>query len=180
MLSAPVLVLNQSYEPLNVCGVRRAIVLLHRERAQTLEVGDGELHAATEAFDVPSVIRLLHMVKRPVFRRRLSRREVFYRDRFMCQYCGRETRELTLDHVVPRVHGGIHAWDNVVAACVPCNHRKAGRTPGEARMRLRSKPRRPRATLYAIFWRHLESNPAWRMFFPGANKGETSGVAAGS
>ena len=165
VLNDPVLVLNQSYEPLNVCGVRRALVLLCRERAQTLETGEGELHAATAVFDVPSVIRLLHMVKRPVLTRRLSRREVFYRDRFTCQYCGRQTRDLTLDHVVPRVHGGVHSWDNVVAACVPCNHRKAGRTPRQAGMRLKREPAPPRLNPFAHLM-HRQLPDQWSVYLP--------------
>ena len=164
-LSDPVLVLNQNYEPLNVCGVRRALVLVIREKAQTLEVGDGAIRAATMAFHVPSVIRLLYMVRRPLFTRRLSRREVFWRDQFTCQYCGRQTRGMTLDHVVPRVRGGPHAWDNVVAACVPCNHRKAGRTPTEAGMRLLRAPAAPRANpFYHLMHRHLPDG--WNIYLP--------------
>ena len=165
MLSDPVLVLNRNYEPLNVCGIRRALVLVYRERAQALETGDGEVHAASEAFAIPSVIRLVNMVKRPVFTRRLSRREVFYRDRFTCQYCGRETRELTLDHVVPRVGGGVHAWDNVVAACVPCNHRKAGRTPRQAGMRLMKEPAPPRLNPFSHLM-HRRLPDEWSIYLP--------------
>ena len=95
--SGAVLILNQNYEPLNVCGVRRALVLVLGRKAQPLELGEGEYHSISETFAIPSVIRLLYLVKRPLFTRRLSRREVFWRDRFTCQYCGKQTKELTLD-----------------------------------------------------------------------------------
>lgn len=164
-MKAPVLVLNQNYEPLNVCGVRRAFVLLFREKAQVIEEGDGEWRASTESFRVPGVIRLLYMVKRPVFTRRLSRREVFWRDRFTCQYCGKQVRDLTLDHVRPRVHAGPHTWENVVAACVPCNHRKAGRTPAEAGMKLLREPVAPRANpYYHLMHRQLPNE--WSIYLP--------------
>jgi 5-methylcytosine-specific restriction endonuclease McrA len=164
-LSESVLVLNQNYEPLNVCGARRAVVLLLRNKAQSLETSEQVLHAAVEEFPVPSVIRLLHMVKRPVFSRRLSRREVFWRDGFTCQYCGKEMRDLTLDHVKPRVHKGPHTWENVVAACVPCNHKKAGRSPSEAGMRLLKEPTAPKANPYYHLM-HRELPDAWNIYLP--------------
>lgn len=164
-LSAGVLILNQNYEPLNVCGVRRALLLVLGQKAQALELGEGECRSVSETFAIPSVIRLLYMVKRPLFTRRLSRREVFWRDQFTCQYCGKQTRELTLDHVVPRVLNGPHTWENVVAACVPCNHRKAGRTPAQARMRLQRDPLPPKANPYY----HLMHRPLpdeWSVYLP--------------
>lgn len=164
-LSAGVLILNQNYEPLNVCGVRRALLLVLGRKAQALELGAGEYRSVSETFAIPSVIRLLYMVKRPLFTRRLSRREVFWRDQFTCQYCGKQTRELTLDHVVPRVLNGPHTWENVVAACVPCNHRKAGRTPTQARMRLQRDPLPPKANPYY----HLMHRPLpdeWSVYLP--------------
>ena len=145
MINFPVLVLNQSYEPLNICRVRRAVVLLYQSKAEMLENGSGFIHSVDCEFPVPSVIRLASMVKRrPWFGRKLTRLEVFKRDRYTCQYCGKETRQLTLDHVVPRYRGGEHTWENVVSACVSCNRRKAGRTPQEAGMRLLHQPSRPR------------------------------------
>jgi 5-methylcytosine-specific restriction endonuclease McrA len=164
-LNATVLVLNQNYEPLNVCGVRRAFLLLLRDKAQVLEIGEGELRGASAVYEIPGVIRLLYMVKRPVFTRRLSRREVFWRDRFTCQYCGQQSRELTLDHVRPRVHQGPHTWENVVAACVRCNHRKAGRTPTEAGMQLLREPAAPRANPYYHLM-HRQLPDEWSLYLP--------------
>lgn len=167
MINSPVLVLNQNYEPLNICNVRRAVVLLGGGKAELLENGRGELHSTYMTVQIPSVIRLYYMVKRPLMQRRLSRREVFYRDRFICQYCGRETKDLTLDHIVPRYRGGAHTWDNVVSACIPCNHRKAGRTPAEANMKLLREPRALGAHPYYFF--HFRSIlDEWRKFIPWA------------
>lgn len=167
MLSSLVLVLNQNYEPLNVCSVRRAFVLVDRGKAEVLEQGDGWLRSTTQMFAFPSVIRLIHHIRRPRPTVRLSRREVFQRDRFTCQYCGQRSRDLTLDHVLPRHRGGAHSWDNVVAACKRCNHRKAGRTPSEARMGLLKEPAPPRFGLYYSFWPYLERQVEWRKFIPG-------------
>jgi 5-methylcytosine-specific restriction endonuclease McrA len=160
--------LNQNYEPLNICGVRRAVVLLLHQKAQMLENGRGELHSVSSTFPNPTVIRLFHMVKRPLFTSRLSRREVFWRDNLTCQYCGKAMRSLTLDHVVPRVRGGTHTWENVVTACVPCNHRKAGRTPSEAGMKLLRNPLPPRVNPYHQFM-HREVPEEWQPFLPWAS-----------
>jgi 5-methylcytosine-specific restriction endonuclease McrA len=168
--TAPVLVLNQNYEPLNVCNARRAFALLDRGKAEVVEGSERLLRSVAQTFPIPSVIRMVYYIKRPRPTTRLSRREVFARDGFTCQYCGRRTHDLTLDHVLPRHRNGPHTWENLVSACKACNHRKAGRTPSEARMQLSHSPSRPRATLAAIFWRHLEAQPRWRAFFPGADR----------
>jgi 5-methylcytosine-specific restriction endonuclease McrA len=167
MISSAVLVLNQNYEPLNVCNARRAFVLVDRGKAEVLEHNDGFLRTPTVAYRLPSVIRLVYMIKRPRPQMRLSRREVFSRDRYTCQYCGRRTRDLTLDHVIPRHKGGRHVWENVVSACKVCNHRKAGRTPKEARMRLLREPFRPYVSSYFIVYPYLDSQTEWRKFIPG-------------
>ena len=167
-LNSPVLVLNQNYQPLNVCNARRAIVLLDRGKAELMENGRGEIRSITQTFIIPSVIRLQHQVKRPLMHRRLSRRSVFYRDKFICQYCGKETRSLTLDHIIPRSRGGPHVWQNVVSACIPCNHRKAGATPTEANMRLLREPSVPRPDPYYMF-HHRTIFDEWRPFIPWVN-----------
>ncbi|MBI2935838.1 MAG: HNH endonuclease [Chloroflexi bacterium] len=161
----PVLLVNQNYEPLNICDVRRAVVLLTRGKAELLENGQGEIHTSTRAIPFPSVIRLAYMVRRPFMKRHLARREVFLRDNFTCQYCGKQTRELTLDHVMPRHRGGAHQWENVVSACIPCNHRKAGHTPAEAGLKLRQEPRAPKPHPYSLF-HHRTLRQEWRKFVP--------------
>ena len=168
MINLPVLVLNQSYEPLNICRVRRAIVLIYQNKAEMLENGSGFIHSVNGEFPVPSVIRLAVMIRRrPRLERKLTRLEVFKRDRHTCQYCGRESRQLTLDHVVPRYRGGQHTWENVVSACVPCNRRKAGKTPKEAGMKLICQPSRPRVTtLFYIPTYYPHSRSEWQKYFP--------------
>jgi len=166
-MDSAVLVLNQNYEPLNVCNVRRAFVLLDRGKAEVLENGRGYLRSPSFVFIIPSVIRLIYVIRRPRPQGRLSRRDVFLRDRHTCQYCGRRTRDLTLDHVIPRKRGGPHDWTNVVAACKTCNHRKAGRTPEEAHMRLVGVPRRPSFNPFRPFYHYLDSQLEWRKFVPG-------------
>src|ERR671936_647207 len=119
-----VLVLNQNYEPLNVCNPMRAFVLVDRGKAEVLEHGLGSWRSASRTYPLPSVIRLIYLIKRPRPQMRLSRREVFNRDRYTCQYCGHHgQRDLTLDHVLPRHRGGRHTWDNLVTACKACKHR---------------------------------------------------------
>ncbi len=166
MLDASVLVLNVNYEPLNICNMRRAVLLLLAGKAELLENGNGEIHTAFISFPLPSVIKLGYMVKRPLPKPKLTRREVFLRDRYTCQYCGRETKELTLDHVLPRFRGGGHSWENVVSACTPCNHRKAGSTPREAGMRLHRIPTAPSTNPYRTFYPFLRSHIEWQKFVP--------------
>lgn len=164
-LNAPVLVLNLNYEPLNICNVRRAVVLLGGGKAELLENGRGELRTTRMVLTIPSVIRLLYLIRRPLPQRRLSRREVFIRDHYTCQYCGKQTRLLTLDHVLPRNRGGPHTWENVVSACIPCNHRKANRTPAEAGLRLLKEPRAPRPHPYILFQQRPILDE-WKKFVP--------------
>lgn len=166
-MDSNVLVLNQNYEPLQVTAARRAFVLVDRGKAEVIEHGDGALRSASSAFQVPSVIRLIYLIRKPRPQVRLTRREVFQRDKFTCQYCGVQGRDLTLDHVFPRHRGGKHTWENLVAACKTCNHRKAGRTPQEARMKLAKEPRRPHVSHYYAFYPYLISREGWRKFVPG-------------
>src|SRR5919109_239959 len=142
-LHAPVLVLNASYEPINVCAARRAIVLVLKGVAMAEEENGHYLHAARLAFRVPSVIRLLEYRRIPHQTRALSRKNILLRDRNTCQYCGEvlPSSELTLDHVVPRSRGGSSTWENLVGCCHPCNRRKGNQLPGEAGMHLMREPR---------------------------------------
>jgi 5-methylcytosine-specific restriction endonuclease McrA len=144
-----VLVLNASYEPLNVCSVRRAHVLVFKGKAEVLEDLPRPLRSASDTFRWPHVIRLVHYVRVPrAVKRKISRRALFARDSWRCQYCGTSTGKLTLDHVVPRSRGGDSVWENVVTSCAPCNLRKGDRSLNEARMRLLSPPRPPAPALF--------------------------------
>ncbi len=162
-----VLVLNQNYEPLNVCNVRRAVVLVLRGKAEVLEHALGAMRTATHSVMLPSVIRLMHMIRRPRPKVRLTRKEIFARDGWACVYCGRQSRDLTLDHVMPRHRGGGHTWENLVSACKSCNHRKAGHTPGEAHMEMRGVPGAPRVSVYHAFFQYLAARHEWQKFVPG-------------
>ncbi len=138
------LVLNATYEPINVCTVRRAVVLLLKEKAEVIEHGDWTLHAATTTMTRPVVIRLVSYVRIPrdTHRRKITRRAVFARDDWTCQYCGSRSN-LTVDHVVPRSKGGTSSWDNIVASCAPCNRRKGNASPRQAGMSLSRAPGTP-------------------------------------
>ena len=144
-----VLVLNATFEPINVCTVRRAAVLLLKEKAELIEHGNWDLHAESLTLPRPVVIRLVSYVRVPrdTHRRKITRRAVFARDGWACQYCGARSN-LTVDHVVPRSKGGVSTWDNIVASCAPCNRRKGDALLRQVGMRLRRKPRRPHAHVF--------------------------------
>jgi 5-methylcytosine-specific restriction endonuclease McrA len=139
-----VLVLNATYEPINVCTVRRAVVLLLKAKAEVIEHAEWELHSATSSLARPVVIRLVSYVRIPrdTHRRKITRRAVFARDDWTCQYCGARSN-LTVDHVVPRSKGGLSTWDNIVASCAPCNRRKGSALLRQVGMQLRKPPRTP-------------------------------------
>ncbi len=142
-LHRPVLVLNASYEPINVCAARRAVVLVLKGVASAEEHHPLLVHSTRSHLQVPSVIRLLEYRRIPHQSRALSRKNILLRDRYTCQYCGKilPAGELTLDHVVPRSRAGETSWENLVACCNPCNNRKGSRTPEEAGMKLHRAPR---------------------------------------
>ena len=164
MINLPVLVLNQNYEPLNICRVRRAVILIYYGKAEMLENGTGFIHSASDTFSVPSVIRLGYQIKRPQPKPKLTRFEIFNRDQYTCQYCGKKTRQLTLDHVMPRYRGGQHSWENVVSACIPCNRHKAGRSLVEAEERLIHQPFAPRPGSFYIPYPYLHKYNEWHKF----------------
>lgn len=160
------LVLNATYEPLAVVTARRAVVLVLADKADSLDGSGQWFHAERLALEVPSVVRLRTLVR--VDRHRelsISRRGVFARDGHRCQYCG--DRAETLDHVIPRSRGGGHTWDNVVAACRPCNVHKADRLLPETRLALQRPPAVPRRTAWvSVLVEHVPD--AWRPWLPAA------------
>jgi len=144
-----VLVLNASYEPLNVCSVRRAHVLVFKGKAEIIEQLDQPLASASSTFPWPHVIRLRTYVRVPrAVKRKISRRALFARDGWRCVYCGCTNGRLTLDHVVPRSRGGDSVWENVVTSCAPCNLRKGNRSLEEAAMTLPKPPKAPPPALF--------------------------------
>jgi len=130
--------------------VRRAAVLVLKSRAEILEHADWSLHAESLTMPRPVVIRLTAYVRIPrdAHRRRITRRAVFARDRWTCQYCGQHRTSLTVDHVIPRSKGGSSAWDNIVACCAPCNRRKGDRLPAQVGMNPRRIPKVPHSTVF--------------------------------
>jgi 5-methylcytosine-specific restriction endonuclease McrA len=163
-----VLVLNATYEPINVCTVRRAVVLLLKSKAEVIEPADRELHSERMTMTRPAVIRLRTYVNVPrdVHRRKITRRAVFARDAWTCQYCGSRS-SLTVDHVVPRSKGGSSSWDNIVASCAPCNRRKGDALPRQAGMKLLRRPRMPGPQVFI----HVASPTIpdnWKQYLPEA------------
>lgn len=167
IVNQPVLVLNANYEPLNICTTKRAVGLMMTGKAELLVNGRGVIKTVSSSFPRPSIVRLSYMVHRPRPRVKLSKREIFRRDRFTCQYCGVRSKVLTIDHVVPRHRGGEHSWKNLVTACPTCNRRKGGRTPQEAGMPLRSIPREPHASAEYVFGHMLERHAEWIEYIQG-------------
>ncbi len=142
-----VLILSASFEPFKVVSWQKAMQLLFSEKVEVLEEYDREIRTISFTYKLPAVLRLRRYV--PMVRKkniiRFSRTNIFVRDLFTCQYCGRKRQkhELTLDHVLPVVQGGTKSWENIVTACMQCNQKKGGRTPHEARMKLISRPKAP-------------------------------------
>lgn len=164
-----VLVLNASFEPLNIVSVRRAVILLLKDKAEVVEAAGRRIHSANGlALIWPLVIRLVYFVKIPSrFPLPLNRRTVMARDQYTCQYCGTQPSKggLTLDHIHPRARGGKNDWKNVVTACIPCNQKKGHRTPQEAGMRLFSLPDRPRYAALVLLGR-AQGPAVWRKYIP--------------
>jgi 5-methylcytosine-specific restriction endonuclease McrA len=160
------LVLNATYEPVNVCTVRRAIVLLLKDKAEVIEHGDWELHSANSTVSRPVVIRLVTYVRIPrdTHRRKITRRAVFARDNWTCQYCGSRSN-LTVDHVVPRSKGGTSTWENIVASCAPCNRRKGDLPLHRSGLALMRPPRTPSPTVF-IQVASPRIPAAWRQYLP--------------
>ncbi len=163
-MSGRVLVLNQNYEPLNVCGWQRAVSMVYVGKAIVVENDSEVLHSPSMEMPLPTVVKLAYHVKRPLPRLKLSRQNLLARDKHACQYCGRRSKDLTIDHVIPRERGGAHSWENLVACCIRCNNKKSNRTPREAGMTLIKLPKRPKFIpylSYATFTAALKQH-AWR------------------
>jgi 5-methylcytosine-specific restriction endonuclease McrA len=153
VLGGRVLVLNQGYEPISVCSVKKAFMLMYLSKAELVEYRPGSaLKSIRSSFPYPSVIRLQSYIRVPYKRVDLSRKNILRRDGFRCQYCGSHSHPLTLDHIIPKSRGGGDSWENLVAACIPCNNRKGSRTPEEAGLRLLSPPRKPN---HIVFLSHF-------------------------
>ena len=140
-----ILLLNITYEPLKIINWKKAITMLCLGKVEVIEEYDFDIHSVSFTLKLPSVVRLLKMVKRHKSPIKFSRQNIYARDRHRCQYCGNRhaTEELTYDHVFPKSRGGKTEWENIVTCCIDCNRVKGGRTPKEASMALVRKPSRP-------------------------------------
>lgn len=169
-----VLLLNASYEPLNVCSWRRALVLLLKGKAEGME-GEMPICEKIERIDTsidklekPAVIRLRYYVAVPYKELPFSKHNILVRDNYTCQYCGKKTHTLTLDHIYPKSRGGEYSWKNIVAACPKCNQLKADRTPKEAGMKLLRRPYKPRNAMEFELKKHgLQNYETWQEFIAG-------------
>jgi 5-methylcytosine-specific restriction endonuclease McrA len=152
-----VLVLNSTYEPLNVASLARAVRLVFAGKAEVVH-DRGTLRSAVLVIPLPSVVRMLYYVARGRKRVALTKKNVLLRDDYTCGYCSKrgDRATMTVDHVVPRSQGGRSTWDNLVAACSSCNGRKRDRTPEQARMKLRKRPHEPRHIPFLIVQRHTD------------------------
>lgn len=141
--SKKVLVLNQSYQPITVTTVKKAVTLTWRNKVEMVEIGEQILRSPNAEYPLPVVIRLKNHVRYNPFRRvELNRKNLFRRDSNTCVYCGSK-ESLTLDHVLPKSRGGKTTWENVVTACHPCNNRKDNKTPEEVGFKLKIQPKQP-------------------------------------
>lgn len=166
-MNEPVLVLNANFQPINITSTYRALNMVLAEKATMIMNGRGVIHSVSRTFPLPSVIRLNHMIKRPRPIVKLTRKEIFRRDNYTCQYCGRQLSNLTIDHVIPRRLGGKTDWGNVVAACPRCNHLKGGMTPNQSGMVPIKKPKHPPNTATYLFGKNLNQNKEWEDFLIG-------------
>lgn len=144
-MARQVLLLNATYEPMLVIPWQRAVTMLCIGKVEVLKTYDVALRSVSVTVAMPAVVRLTRFVRRRRQRIAMTRRNIFVRDQYRCQYCSDSFKaaELTMDHVVPRSQGGMASWENLVTSCGPCNRRKGGRTPQQAHMKLLSTPRRP-------------------------------------
>lgn len=170
------LLLNASWEPLCVVPLRRAVVLVLTEKADIVAEADGTVRSVSTSVPTPSVIRLRRYVRVP-YRGRLplTRRNVMVRDEDRCAYC--DGRASTVDHVVPRSRGGANSWENVVAACGPCNHRKGSKLLSELGWSLRREPFAPHGTRWVLIGL-AQRDPTWAPYLPGVPAAEVEAAAA--
>lgn len=181
VLESPTLVLNRNWQPVNIARVARALVMVWNDTARIVDpenyqlfdweqwarldpVGDRYIQAVSQKIRVPEVITLSEFDRVPSSTVTFSRRNIFKRDRYTCQYCYQQLSpdQLTIDHVVPRSHGGKSSWENCVLACVKCNHSKADRTPAQAGLKLKKNPVRPEWN--PCFSQHSARRQSWAKF----------------
>lgn len=159
-----VLLLNSTFEPLNIISARRAYKLLFAKKAHAIEQSTTFLHTVRSRLKIPSVIQIAYYIRKPYSRPKFSKKAIFIRDNYHCQYCGKYTNKPTIDHIIPRSKNGRTDWQNVVTACPACNNKKGDRTLKDANMRLLHEPFEPKYVIYSASQapKNLES---WHKYF---------------
>jgi 5-methylcytosine-specific restriction endonuclease McrA len=167
MAKHEVLLLNANYEPLNVCNLRRAVSLILVGKAEVIDDTGTHFLSSEDIHEIPSIVRMRYQVRRPIPKLRLSRHSILARDNYECQYCG-STRDLTLDHVIPRWTGGPHTWENLVTCCRKCNLKKADKTPQQANMKLKKQPKQPHYVPYLSLQKYMTAieREDWAFYIP--------------
>ena len=166
-LSSRVLVLNATYEPIHICNVRRAVIMIFKGIAVLQEPARFVLRSISSSFPAPSVIRLVHFIHIPYRKKLVSKNNILIRDRYVCQYCAKPLRshEITLDHIVPRSRGGESNWENLATCCPPCNVKKGSRLPEEAGLTMIRDPRNGSSYHFLHLLRHYGSvDENWRKY----------------
>lgn len=167
-MSHEVLVLNSDYEPLNVCNMKRAISLVFLGKVDVLHENGRVFHSIHNIYHAPSVVRLKTHIKRPKPKLRLSRRSIFARDNYTCQYCGYTGADLTVDHVIPRRYSGPTSWDNLVCCCRKCNTKKGDKTLTQVGFALKKLPREPKYVPFISLTKFIagSQNDIWKDYLP--------------
>lgn len=148
-MNAKVLVLNQSYEPLTICTLKKAILLIFLGKAEIVHKDDKKsIRTVKMNFPWPSVIRISKFIKVPYKKVILTRKNILRRDNYKCAYCGRSDIMLTIDHIIPKARGGSDSWENLITACTKCNNIKGDRTPEEASLKLLTRPYKPSHVIF--------------------------------
>lgn len=166
-LGSRVLVLNASYEPVHICNVRRAVIMIFKGLAVMEEPALFVLRSVRSTFPAPSVIRLVHFVHIPFRKKLASKNNILIRDRYVCQYCGKplKSHEITLDHIVPKSRGGESNWENLATCCPRCNVKKGSKLPEEAGLKLIKDPRNGSSYHFIHLLRHYGSvDEKWRKY----------------
>lgn len=163
LLSSAVLVLNANYSPMTICTAKRAISLYFLNKIDVLSNYDDKINSPSLSLNLPSVIKIKTYIKNNNMAVEISRKNILARDGYRCQYCGIQSKALTVDHVIPKFRNGLDSWENLVAACKNCNQTKGEKTPEEAKMPLLKKPKRPNRIHY--FQRLVKKKQAdWRPY----------------
>lgn len=166
-LSTRVLVLNSTYEPIHICNVRRAVVMIFKGVAVLQEPALFSLRSVNASLTAPSVIRLIHFIHIPYRKKLASKSNILIRDRYVCQYCGKplKSQEITLDHILPRSRGGESNWENLATCCPRCNVKKGSKLPEEAGLTLLKDPRNGSSFHFIHLLRHYGSvDEKWRKY----------------